>query len=363
MANVLDLRRRIRSVKNTRQITKAMKMVSAAKLRRAQERAMAARPYAQMLTNVLESLVRRADMYDDETGEIVHPLLIEREEKNVLVVVIAGDKGFAGGFNSNIGKAAQKFINERRAMGQNVDVEPVGKKAIGLYKKRFPAAVYEHKEELYDNDLSKHIEDIRHRAEPIEVAAEHPTMLLRASFDDVTEMAHSIIKRYERAEIDSVYIVFNEFKSVISQRVVVEKLLPIRKLGSHERTVAEEMTEEQKEAAGKAAQSAGVSIAEPEETEFDREAKKFGTAEVDYIYDDSPEKLFRHLMPRYVTTQLFHALLESIAAEHAARMTATDAATKNAGELIDSLSLTMNRVRQAAITKEIIEIVSGAAAL
>jgi F-type H+-transporting ATPase subunit gamma len=363
MANVLDLRRRIRSVKNTRQITKAMKMVSAAKLRRAQERAMQARPYAQMLTNVLESLVRRADMYDDETGEIVHPLLIEREEKNVLVVVIAGDKGFAGGFNSNIGKAAQKFIDERRKQGQNVDVEPIGKKAIGLYKKRFPAAVYEHKEELYDNDLSKHIEDIRHRVEPIEVSAEHPTMLLKASFDEVNEMARSIIKRYERAEIDAVYIVFNEFKSVISQRVVVEKLLPIRKLGTHEVTVAEEMTEEQKEAAGKAAQSAGVSINEPEETEFDREAKKFGTAEVDYIYDDSPEKLFRHLMPRYVSTQLFHALLESIAAEHAARMTATDAATKNAGELIDSLSLTMNRVRQAAITKEIIEIVSGAAAL
>ena len=363
MANVLDLRRRIRSVKNTRQITKAMKMVSAAKLRRAQERAMQARPYAQMLTNVLESLVRRADMYDDETGEIVHPLLIEREEKNVLVVVIAGDKGFAGGFNSNIGKAAQKFIDERRKQGQNVDVEPIGKKAIGLYKKRFPAAVYEHKEELYDNDLSRHIEDIRHRVEPIEVSAEYPTMLVKASFDEVNEMARSIIKRYERAEIDAVYIVFNEFKSVISQRVVVEKLLPIRKLGSHEVTVSEEMTEEQKEAAGKAAQSAGVSITEPEETEFDREAKKFGTAEVDYIYDDSPEKLFRHLMPRYVSTQLFHALLESVAAEHAARMTATDAATKNAGELIDSLSLTMNRVRQAAITKEIIEIVSGAAAL
>jgi len=363
MANVLDLRRRIRSVKNTRQITKAMKMVSAAKLRRAQERAMQARPYAQMLSNVLESLVRRADMYDDETGEIVHPLLVEREEKNVLVVVIAGDKGFAGGFNSNIGKAAQKFIDERRKQGQNVDVEPIGKKAIGLYKKRFPAAVYEHKEELYDNDLSRHIEDIRHRAEPIEVSAEYPTMLVKASFDEVNEMARSIIKRYERAEIDSVYIVFNEFKSVISQRVVVEKLLPIRKLGCHEMTVSEEMTEEQKEAAGKAAQSAGVSITEPAETEFDREAKKFGTAEVDYIYDDSPEKLFRHLMPKYIATQLFHALLESIAAEHAARMTATDAATKNAGELIDSLSLTMNRVRQAAITKEIIEIVSGAAAL
>jgi len=362
MANVLDLRRRIRSVKNTRQITKAMKMVSAAKLRRAQERAMQARPYARMLTNMLESLVRRSDLIDG-AGDVMHPLLLEREEKNVLAIVIAGDKGFAGGFNSNIGKAAQKFIDERRALGQNIDLEPVGKKAIGLYKKRFPAASYEHKEELYDNDLAKHIEDIRHRGEPIEVAAEHPTMLLKINFDDVAAMAKSIIARYKCAEIDSVYIVFNEFKSVIQQRVVVEKLLPIRKLGSPEITVAEEMTEEQKEAAGKAALSAGVSLNEPEETEIEREAKKFGTSEVDYIFDEDPDRLFRHLMPRYVTTQIFHALLESAAAEHAARMTATDAATKNAGELIDSLSLTMNRVRQAAITKEIIEIVSGAAAL
>jgi F-type H+-transporting ATPase subunit gamma len=363
MANVLDLRRRIRSVKNTRQITKAMKMVSAAKLRRAQERAMQARPYAQMLTNVLESLVRRTDLFNEESGDIMHPLLVEREEKNVLVLVVAGDKGFAGGFNSNIGKAAQKFIDERRKQGQNLDLEPIGKKAISFYKKRFPAANYEHKEELYDNDLSKHIEDIRHRAEPIEVAAEHPTLLVKIGFDDVTELAHSIVDRYESAEIDSVYIVFNEFKSVISQRVVVEKLLPIRKLGTHEITAAEEMTEEQKEAAGKAAQSSGVSINEPEETEIDQEAKKFGTAEVDYIFDQAPDRLFRHLMPRYVTTQIFHALLESAAAEHAARMTATDAASKNAGDLIDKLSLTMNRLRQAAITKEIIEIVSGAAAL
>jgi F-type H+-transporting ATPase subunit gamma len=363
MANVLDLRRRIRSVKNTRQITKAMKMVSAAKLRRAQERAMQARPYAQMLSNVLESLVRRTDLYNPQTGDIVHPLLVEREEKNVLVIVVAGDKGFAGGFNSNIGKAAQKFIDERRALGQNVDLEPIGKKAIGFYKKRFPAANYEKKEEHYDNDLATHFETIRHRAEPIEVAGEHPTLLLKIEFDEVTDLAHSIIERYERAEIDSVYIVFNEFKSVISQRVVVEKLLPIRKLGSHEITVAEEMSEEQKEAAARAAHSSGVSVLEPEESVAEREAKKFGTAEVDYIYDQAPERLFRHLMPRYVTTQIFHALLESVAAEHAARMTATDAATKNAGELIDSLSLTMNRLRQAAITKEIIEIVSGAAAL
>ena len=363
MPSVLDLRRRIRSVKNTRQITRAMKMVSAAKLRRAQERALQARPYAQMLTNVLESLVRRTDLLDDSTGDVMHPLLVEREEKNVLVVVIAGDKGFAGGFNSNIGKAAQRFIDERRGQGQNIDLEPIGKKAIGLYKRKYPAAVYEHKEELYDNDLSKHIEDIRHRAQPIEVAAEHADLLVKADITPVSEVARSIIDRYERAEIDAVYLVYNEFKSVISQRVVVEKLLPIRKLGTHEITAAEEMTEEQKEAAAKAAETSGVSIYEPEETVIEQEAKRFGTAEVDYIFDQSPDRIFRHLMPKYVTTQIFHALLESIAAEHAARMTATDAATKNAGELIDKLSLTMNRVRQAAITKEIIEIVSGAAAL
>jgi len=362
MANVLDLRRRIRSVKNTRQITKAMKMVSAAKLRRAQERAMQARPYAQMLTNVLESLVRRTDLYNDG-GDVMHPLLVEREEKNVLVVVIAGDKGFAGGFNSNIGKAAQRFIDERRGLGQNIDLEPIGKKAIGLYKRKYPAAEYEHKEELYDNELSKHIENIRHRKAPIEVAAENPTLLVKAAFDEVAALGETIVRRYESAEIDSVYIVYNEFKSVISQRVVVEKLLPIRKLGSHEVTALEEMTEEQKEAAGKAAHSAGISVNEPEESVYSEEAKKFGTADVDYIFDQAPDRLFRHLMPRYVTTQIFHALLESIAAEHAARMTATDAATKNAGELIDKLSLTMNRLRQAAITKEIIEIVSGAAAL
>jgi F-type H+-transporting ATPase subunit gamma len=362
MANVLDLRRRIRSVKNTRQITKAMKMVSAAKLRRAQERALAARPYAQMLTNVLESLVRRTDLYN-ASGEIMNPLLVEREEKNVLVVVIAGDKGFAGGFNSNIGKAAQKFIDGHRAKGDNVDLEPIGKKAIALYKKRFPAAVYEHKEEIYDNEMSRHIEDIRHRAAPIEVAAEHPTLLLKTEIAEVSRVAASIIARYESAEIDAVYIVYNEFKSVISQRVVVEKLLPIRKLGSYDVTVAEEMSEEQREAAARVAQEAGISINEPEDSVAEQEAKKFGTADVDYLFDQAPEKLFKHLMPRYVATQIFHALLESAAAEHAARMTATDAATKNAGDLIDKLSLTMNRLRQAAITTEIIEIVSGAAAL
>jgi F-type H+-transporting ATPase subunit gamma len=359
MANVLDLRRRIRSVKNTRQITKAMKMVSAAKLRRAQERAMLARPYARMISNVLESLVRRAG----DSLEVMHPLFVEREEKNVLVIVVAGDKGFAGAFNSNIVKAAQSFINARRAQGQNIDIEPVGRKARDTYRKRYPAAVYEKKEEHYDNDLATHFEVIRHRAQPIEITGDHPTILLKIAIDEVSDMAHDIIERYTRAEIDSVYVVYNEFKSVISQRVVVEKLLPIRKLGSHEITVAEEMTEEQIEAAGLAAKTAGISLQVPEESVIESEAKKFGTAEVDYIFDQSPERLFRHLMPKYITTQIFHAMLESVAAEHAARMTAMDSATNNAGDMIDALSLTMNRVRQAAITKEIIEIVSGAAAL
>ncbi len=323
---------------------------------------MLARPYAHMLTNVLDSLVRRTDLYGEE-GNILHPLLVEREEKNVLVVVVAGDKGFAGAFNSNITKAAQGFIDSRRAAGQSVDVEPVGRKARDLFRKRYPTAVYEKTEEHYDNDLATHYETLRHRSAPVEVTGEHQTLLLKLEFDEVTAMSHSIVERYESAEIDSVYVVYNEFKSVISQRLVVEKLLPIRKLGSHEITAAEEMTEEEKEAAGRAAQTAGVSLTEPEESEFEAEARKFGTAEVDYIFDQAPYRLFRHLMPRYVTTQIFHALLESVAAEHAARMTAMDSATNNAGDMIDALSLTMNRVRQAAITKEIIEIVSGAAAL
>jgi len=363
MANVLDLKRRIRSVKNTRQITKAMKMVSAAKLRRAQERAVQARPYAQMLATVLESLVRRSAMYDDESGDVMHPLLVEREEKNVLVLVIAGDKGFAGAFNSNIGKAAQTFINGRVGLEQNVDVETVGRKSRDLFKRRYPDANWEHLDVEYDNGLSHHIEDIRHRVQQVELTYDRSNLLAQLNFDEVDKAAHSIIERYERVEIDAVYLVYNEFKSVISQRVVVEKLLPIRKLGSHEYTAIEEMTEEQKEAAGRAAQGAGISISEPEQSVMEEEAKKFGTADVDYLFDKDPATLFRHLMPRYVATQIYHALLESVASEHASRMTAMDAASSNASDMIDTLTLTMNRVRQAAITKEIIEIVSGASAL
>ncbi len=241
--------------------------------------------------------------------------------------------------------------------------EAAGRKARDLYRRRYPLAVYEKTTEHYDNDLSTHYEITRKRGAQIEVTGDHPGILLKLAYDEVDDMARDIVARYERAEIDAVYVVFNEFKSVISQRIVVEKMLPIRKLGEHEITVAEEMTLEQKEQAGHAAETAGISINEPEESVIDQEAKKFGTADVDYIFDQDPPRLFRHLMPRYVTTQIFHAMLESVAAEHAARMTAMDAATNNAGDMIDALSLTMNRVRQAAITKEIIEIVSGAAAL
>ena len=188
-------------------------------LRRAQEHAMQARPYAQMLINVLESLVRRTDIYNVHTGKILHPLLIEREEKNVLVIVIAGDKGFAGGFNSNVGKAAQRFIDARVAKGQNVDLEPIGKKAIAFYKRKYPAANYEKTEEHYDNDLATHFETIRHRAGQIEVAAEHPDLLVKTDVKAVSDLAHSIIERYERSEIDAVYLIYNEFKSVVAQKL------------------------------------------------------------------------------------------------------------------------------------------------
>jgi F-type H+-transporting ATPase subunit gamma len=363
MANVLDLRRRIRSVKNTRQITKAMKMVSAAKLRRAQERALAARPYAWMLTAMLESLVRRTDMFDPATGEIRHPLLLEREEHKVMLVVVSGDKGFAGAFNGNILKAAQRFVDERTAAGQTVDVETIGRKSREYFRRRYPAAVFERKVVEYAEGLSEHHTVIRHRNAPVEVTGDHPGMLSQLSFDAVSALSRSVIDSYTREEIDAVYVVYNEFKSVIAQRVVVEKMLPVRKLGTPEITAVAEMTLEEREEAAEAAMRSGISLQAPAETEAEIEARKFGTANVEYIFDQDCESLFANLMPRYVTTQLYHGMLESVAAEHAARMTAMDSATNNASEMIDKLTLTMNRVRQAAITKEIIEIVSGAAAL
>ena len=179
----------------------------------------------------------------------------------------------------------------------------------------------------------------------------------------VFELAQSIICRYVHEEIDAAYIVYNEFKSVIQQRLVVEKLLPLLKIGIPQITGATEPTEEERERAAEAALSAGISIEPVDTCEADEEAKKFGTAQVDYIYEQPAEELFNGLLPQYVSSTLYHAMTESVAAEHAARMTAMDSATNNASDMIDALTLHMNRVRQAAITKEIIEIVSGAAAL
>jgi len=356
MANVLDLRRRIRSVKNTRQITKAMKMVSAAKLRRAQERALTARPYAKMITSVLDSLTRRIEIIDPETGNLRHPLFVTRPEKRVLLVIISGDKGFAGAFNANILKTAFQFIEANP--DKEIDVETVGRKGRDQMRRHFPAAVY-----TQPKDASGHTHPVRERKAPVEVTGDHPGLLLKLETGRVFDLTQSIISRYVRKEIDAVYIVYNEFKSVIQQRLVVERLLPLIELGRQEITGVVEPTKEARARAAEAAISAGISLEPIDTREADEEARKFGTAEVDYIYEQSSEELFAGLMPQYVSSMLFHAMSESVAAEHAARMTAMDSATNNASDMIDKLTLHMNRVRQAAITKEIIEIVSGAAAL
>ena len=357
MANVLDLRRRIRSVKNTRQITKAMKMVSAAKLRRAQERAMSARPYARMIASVLDSLMRRVDIFDPETGKLRHPLIAVRPEKRVLLVIVSGDKGFAGAFNANILKTAYQFIEGNR--DREIDVEAIGRKGRDLMRRRYPAAVYH--EETDENGRKRQVRDARKGQ--VEVTGDHPGMLLKLETSRVLELAKSIIARYRHEEIDAAYIVYNEFKSVIQQRLVVEKLLPLVKIGAPEVTGATEPTKEERERAGAAALSAGIELEPADTKEADEEAKRFGTAEVDYIYEQPAEELLDGLLPQYIFSMLYHAMTESVAAEHAARMPAMDAASNNASEMIDSLTLTMNRARQAAITKEIIEIVSGAAAL
>ena len=356
MANVLDLRRRIRSVKNTRQITKAMKMVSAAKLRRAQERALAARPYARMIASVLESLTRRIDLFDEQTGNLRHPLFTTRPEKRILMIVVSGDKGFAGAFNANILKTAFQFISGNP--DKEIDVEAVGRKGRDQMRRRFPTANY-----TEQTDDQGNVRRIRNRKTSVEVTGDHPGMLLKLEPDRVFEMAQSIIARYTHEEIDAAYIIYNEFKSVIQQRLVVERLLPLIEIGRQEIAGAVEPTLEQRERAAQAAISAGIELEPADTHEADEESRKFATAQVDYIYEQPSEELFAGLIPQYVSSMLYHAMTESVAAEHAARMTAMDSATNNASEMIDALTLHMNRVRQAAITKEIIEIVSGAAAL
>jgi F-type H+-transporting ATPase subunit gamma len=199
------------------------------------------------------------------------------------------------------------------------------------------------------------------RTGEIEITGEHVGILGKVEFAQASALARNVISRYKREEIDAVYVVFNEFKSVIAQRLIVEQILPIEQIGEQAVRLAEELTEEEKKKAKEAAVSAGVGM---RATEGEGEAgSEFGSSQVDYIYEQPPEELFRALLPKYVSIQIFRALLESVAAEHAARMTAMDSATNNATDMIDSLTLAMNRVRQAKITKEIIEIVSGAAAM
>jgi F-type H+-transporting ATPase subunit gamma len=360
MANILDIRRRIRSVVNTRQITKAMKVVSAAKLRRAQERALSARPYAVMLTNVLKSLVARAEIYDPETGEPKHPLLAQRAEKNILLIVVTGDKGLAGAFSANVTKAASRFIDSKA--GKNIDIEAIGRKGRDFLRRRFPAATVQTRSLAETEESLETPPEAAERAGAIQITGEHVGVLGKLEFSQARALAESVIKRYQREEIDAVYVVFNEFKSVIAQRLIVEQILPIEQIGEPAVRLVEEMTEEEKKKAKEAAISAGVGLRRSEPA-GEQAGAHFGTAQVDYIYEQAPEELFRALLPKYISIQIFRALLESVAAEHAARMTAMDSATSNATDMIDSLTLAMNRARQAKITKEIIEIVSGAAAM
>jgi F-type H+-transporting ATPase subunit gamma len=359
MANILDIRRRIRSVVNTRQITKAMKTVSAAKLRRAQEAALAARPYSQMLANVLKSLVSRADIYDEGTGEPIHPLLAEREEKTVLLILVTGDKGLAGAFNTNILKMATRFLQSKP--DQNIDIECIGRKGRDFMRRRYPLAP----ERLAAPDGGSGHEftaNALDRAGRIQIVGEHVGVLGKVEYKFAGALGEEVVGRYTRHEIDGVYVLFNEFKSVIAQRLVAERLLPIRQIGEVDLLMTEDASAEERKKRIEAAKSAGVGMRPSDTSALDEEAAKFAASPVDYIYEQPPRQLFEGILPKYISIQIFRALLESVAAEHAARMTAMDAATSNASDMIESLTLIMNRARQAKITKEIIEIVSGAAA-
>jgi F-type H+-transporting ATPase subunit gamma len=362
MANILDIRRRIRSVINTRQITKAMKTVSAAKLRRAQDSALAARPYSQMLTNVLKSLISRADVYDPVTGKAIHPLLAEREEKTVLLIVVTGDKGLAGAFNANILKMASKFIQSQT--GQNIDIVCIGRKGRDFMRRRYPFAPEKASTSGETGAPPVHSDTAAaaQRADRVQIVGEHIGVLGKVDYNFAATLSENVIARYTRHEIDAVYILFNEFKSVIAQRLIAERLLPIKQIGEVDVLLAEEATQEERKKRLEAAKSEGVGVRPVDTKAVDEAAATFGASPVDYIYEQPPQQLFQGILPKYISIQIFRALLESVAAEHAARMTAMDAATSNASDMIDSLTLIMNRARQAKITKEIIEIVSGAAA-
>jgi F-type H+-transporting ATPase subunit gamma len=295
MPNLLDIRRRIKSVKNTQQITKAMKMVSAAKLRRAQDRVVTARPFANKMTEVLGELAKRTD------EDFHHPLLDYRGDERYLLVLVTADKGLCGAFNTNLTKAAQSFMRENA--DKQIEIVAVGRKGRDFFRNRRAMISSE-----YIGLTGKG----------------------RVELSEALEVARSIIDKYtEDTDIDKVYVIYNEFKSVLSQRVVLEQLLP---------------------------------VARPKQEEPDAKSQQPVTL-IDYVYEQPPDEMFGQLLPRLIETQIFRALLESIASEQGARMTAMDSASKNASELIESLTLNMNRIRQAAITNEIIEVVSGAAAL
>ncbi len=295
MPNLLDIRRRIKSVKNTQQITKAMKMVSAAKLKRAQDRVMTARPFANKMGEVLGELAKRTD------ENFHHPLLDRRGDERYLLVLVTADKGLCGAFNTNLTKAAQSFIKENPE--KTFELLPIGRKGRDFFRSRHAT-------------LAGEFLGLTGKG--------------RVEFSEALEVARHIIKLYtDDTGIDKVFLLYNEFKSVLSQRVVLEQLLPVARAKEEEPELKSQQA---------------VSL-------------------VDYIYEQPPAEMFGYLLPRLVETQIFRALLESVASEHGARMTAMDSASKNASELIDTLTLNMNRVRQAAITNEIIEVVSGAAAL
>jgi F-type H+-transporting ATPase subunit gamma len=302
MPSLIDLRRRIRSVKNMQQITKAMKMVSAAKLRRAQEHAIGSRPYARMMERMLSN-VARASANLDEVAEL--PLLQVREEKKILLILVSSDTGLAGAFNANLFRMVQRFIDEHGEA--ELRIEAIGRKGRDHFRRR-----------------------------KFKFSGDHIGIVDKPKYETAREIASKMINAYGECEVDAVYIAVNEFKSAIAPNVVLRKILPI------------ELPEEQQ--AGK----------RPADKEKNNRAE---AEQIDYIYEQRPVELLRTLLPRYVEMEIYRALLESNSAYQAARMTAMDAASKNAGDVIQDLTLHLNRVRQAGITREIIEIVSGAAAL
>src|SRR5271155_434493 len=259
MANILDIRRRIRSVVNTRQIPKAMKPVPAAKLRRAQEAALAARPYSQMLTNVLKSLVSRADIYDPVTGLPLHPLLAERPEKTILLIVVTGDKGLAGAFNANILKMASKYIQSKPDL--NIDIECIGRKGRDFMRRRYPIAPERPASGETDASPVGHdTEAVPQRAGRVQITGEYVGVLGKVDHNFANTLSENVVARYTRHEIDGVYLLFNEFKSVIAQRLVAERLLPIKEIGEVDIQVAEEASEEERKKRIDAAKSAGVGM-------------------------------------------------------------------------------------------------------